>query len=79
MKATSHTQDKIHIIYHPTLHGYSCYCHELDGLQTEASTLKELFRKVQHLIDVRAETLRDIGKDTEAKNLKEREIVFSED
>ncbi len=79
MEAQSQTPAPIHIVYHPTLRGYSCYSQEMDGLQTEATSLNELFQKVRHMLAVRIETLKEIGKDAEAKALKEKEIIFTED
>ena len=69
----------IHIINHPTLRGYSGYSRELDGIQSEGKTIEELFDKIRLLIEVWVKSLKEIGKDKEAANLKNKEIIFSED
>lgn len=73
------TTNSIHIVYHPTIRGYSGYSRELDGLRTEGRTIQELYEKVKYLIEVRVKSLAEIGREKEAKDLREKEINFVED
>lgn len=79
MKNIKEKEGVINIIYHPSTRGYSSYSHELDGLQTDAETVSELMKKVEHLLEIRIETLKEIGQNAEAKKLENSELIFSED
>ena len=68
----------IHIFFYPSVLGYSAYSAELDGIEATGKTLEELFSKIRHMINVRANTLEEIGKVQEAQQLKAREVVFLE-
>lgn len=69
----------IHIIYHPSTLGYAAYSRELDGMVAEATNLDELFDKIKYLLKVRIESLKEIGKDQEAENLHQKELIFVEE
>lgn len=69
----------INIIYYPTRRGYSGYSKELDGLNTNGKTIEELYQKIRYLIDIRVKTLLELGREKEANQLKESELIFSED
>lgn len=69
----------IHIIYHPSALGYAAYSRELDGMVAEATNLDELFDKIKYLLKVRIESLKEIGKNQEAENLQQKELIFVEE
>lgn len=69
---------QITIVYHPTSFGYSGYSKELDGLNFDSPTIEELKEKIQHLIEVRAEALAEIGKTEDAEALRKSEIILTE-
>lgn len=69
----------IQIIYYPTTRGYSGYARELEGLSAEGATLEELVANIKHMLDLRVETLREIGHTTEAEELKRCRLEFLED
>lgn len=66
-------------MYYPTSRGYSGYSKELDGIRSEGKAIEELFEGIKKLLEVRISSLKEIGKEKEAKDLKESEIVFVED
>ena len=69
----------LHIVYHPTLRGYSGYSREMDGLQSEGRNINELYEKIKYLIEVRIKVLLELGRDEEAIALKNKKIIFTED
>ncbi len=71
--------NQIHIIYHRTDDGYACYSHEMDGLNTEGKTVEELMEKVTHLLNVRVAALEELGKNEEAEQLSERQVIFTKE
>ena len=79
MKNIKEKEGVINIIYHPSTRGYSSYSHELDGLQTDAETVSELMKKVEHLLEIRIETLKEIGQNAEAKKLENQKEVLLEE
>lgn len=48
-------------------------------MQTDAETVSELMKKVEHLLEIRIETLKEIGQNAEAIKLENSELIFSED
>ena len=70
--------NKIHVIFYPSSEGYSAYSEEMDGLQSDAKTLRELMDKIRHIVETKVEALYEVGENHKADELKQSEIVFME-
>jgi predicted RNase H-like HicB family nuclease len=51
----------------------------MDGLNTEGKTVEELMEKVTHLLNVRVAALEELGKNEEAEQLSERQVIFTKE